>query len=126
MLYFKSQSWYNCCKSHCLFRSCPIVRRTLLLHFPFKLTLSRYYDLFLCILSSRLFAMLCIVIYYKEPAVSDNKHELIQVVVTANVTTHKKSLNSCEWGILQNRDSQSVLIVGLRPKAKVTRNYLSS
>ena len=49
--------------------------------------------------------MLCIVIYYKQPAISDNKHELIQVVVAANLTTHKifvsgngSSLNSsgCE------------------------------
>ena len=34
--------------------------------------------------------MLCIIIYYKYSAISDNKHELIQVAVTANVTTHKK------------------------------------
>ena len=33
--------------------------------------------------------MLCIAIYYKKSNVSDNKHELIQVVVAANVTIHK-------------------------------------
>ena len=33
--------------------------------------------------------MLCIFIYYLDSAFSDNKHELVQVVVAANVTTHK-------------------------------------
>ena len=33
--------------------------------------------------------MLCIIIYYKYSAISDNKHELIQVIVAANITTHK-------------------------------------
>ena len=33
--------------------------------------------------------MFCIVIYYKYSAISDNKHELIQVIVAANITTHK-------------------------------------
>ena len=33
--------------------------------------------------------MFCIVIYYKYSAISDNKHELIQVIVAPNVITHK-------------------------------------
>ena len=37
----------------------------------------------------RLFIMQCTLIYYLNSAVSDNKNELIQVVVTGNVTTHK-------------------------------------
>ena len=37
--------------------------------------------------------MLCIVICYKYSTISDNKHELIQVIVAANVTTHKSSEN---------------------------------
>ena len=72
-----------------LFRSCPIVGRTLWPYFHFKLTLSGYLDLCLCILPSCLFMMLCIVIYYKYSLISNNKHELIQVVVAANVTTQK-------------------------------------
>ena len=35
--------------------------------------------------------MLCIFIYFLNSAVSDNKHELIQVAVAANVTVHKRS-----------------------------------
>ena len=33
--------------------------------------------------------MLCIIIYYLNLAISDNKHELIQAAVAANITTHK-------------------------------------
>ena len=80
-------------QNHCLFCSCPIVGCTLLLYFPFKLNLSRYFDLFLFKFPSGLFMMLCIVIYYKYSAISDNKHELFQVIVAANVNTHKNLLH---------------------------------
>ena len=55
-----------------MFCSCLIVGCTLSLYSPFKLTLSGYLDLFLRILPSWLFMMLCIIIYYKNSAVSDN------------------------------------------------------
>ena len=45
--------------------------------------------------------MLCITIYYKYSAVSDNKYELIQVVVAANVTTYKSFLNPIMISIIQ-------------------------
>ena len=38
--------------------------------------------------------MLCMFFYYLNSGVSNNKHELIQVIVPANVTTHKR-LDSC-------------------------------
>ena len=93
-----------------LFSSCPIVGRTLLLHFPFKLTLSGYFDLFLCILPLRLFMMLCIVIYYKYSAVSVNKHELIQVIVAANITTHKRLAIRLRTRIDRKADSTQKII----------------
>ena len=73
-----------------LFRSCStLVGHTLLLCFTFKLTLSSYLSSFCALVITHLFMMLCIFIYYLDSAFSDNKHELVQVVVAANVTTHK-------------------------------------
>ena len=91
--------WQNIFTTNILLWNCPcsahvqLVGRTLLLYCTFKLTLSGYLNLFLCILISQLFMMLCIVICYKYSTISDNKHELIQVIVAANVTTHKSSEN---------------------------------
>ena len=38
--------------------------------------------------------MLCIVIYFKYSAISDNKQELIQVAIAVNITTHKNDNTS--------------------------------
>ena len=56
----------------------------------FKPTLSCSFHLLLCVRD----IMLCPLLYYLNSAVSDNKHELIQVVVVANVTTHKISFRA--------------------------------
>ena len=61
----------------------------MLLYCSFKLTLSSYFTYFCALVLSRVFMMLCIFFHYLNSAVSDNKYELIQVVVAANVTTHK-------------------------------------
>ena len=92
--------WKCSCSAHV-----QLVGLSSLLYCTFKLTLSGYLNLFLCILISQLFMMLCIVICYKYSTISDNKHELIQVIVAANVTTHKNSENR-----LANWHSQNTFI----------------
>ena len=45
---------------------------------------------------SCVFMMLCVFFYCLNSGISDNKHELIQVIAPANVTTHKSILGQVQ------------------------------
>ena len=98
---------YLLLQNHCLFRSCPVIGHIIIL---LSIQVNSF-DHFLCNFLSCLFTMLCIAIYYKLSAVSDNKHELIKVIVAANITTHKTST----WMLLNRpyAHSPSRLLISL-------------
>ena len=54
-----------------------------------------HFTYFCALIVSCMFMMLCVFFYYLNSSVSDNKHELIQVAVTANITIHKIRKSFC-------------------------------
>ena len=72
------------------FSSCSVSRSHIVALLQFQTNLFWIFVLFLCILTSRLFMMLHIVIYCLNSAIADNKRELIQVA--ANVIIPKRCL----------------------------------